>query len=138
MAVELNFDGTTFELEDDVIDSITFRVDSPEEVDSKGAISRICLIIKGNILNVSGEKTVEFARWASSATRSGFTSKAFTAKCVNKNKTVRQYELKQAFVVDYTESYDNGEGSGTFELVINQTMSDFKKDKSNVTVSGGF
>lgn len=138
MATKVVFDGTTFDFDDEIITSVAFKVESPLDVDSKAAITRICLVIKGNILNSKNDKTVEFARWAASSTRSSFQTKPFSVQCKLKDKVTRQYDLKQAFVVDYKETYGNEDGSGTFELVVNQTMHEFRKNASNVQITGGF
>ena len=46
----------------------------------------------------------------------------------------RKYFFPNAFVIDYREDFGDGEGTGTFTLVIKQ-----KKDKlAMVTVEGGY
>lgn len=138
MATKVVFDGTTFDFDDDVITSVSFKVVSPKDVESKAAIQRISLIIKGNILDGADDKSVQFARWAASATRSSFQNKPFSVQCKLKNGIVRQYDMQSAFVVDYKETYENADGTGTFELVVNQAMSKFIKTPSEVKVTGAF
>jgi hypothetical protein len=46
----------------------------------------------------------------------------------------REYNLPNAFIVDYAEDFDDAEGTGTFTLVMKQ-----KKDLiERVTIEGGF
>ena len=46
----------------------------------------------------------------------------------------RQYELPNAFIVDYSENFDNADGIGEFTLVLQQ----MKNKLSDVKVTGGF
>lgn len=122
------------ELDDKVVESAEFIVNSPENVDAKGSISNISLKITGKILNTSGEKTVDLATWATDDVHNGYEYKNVTVQYVHDEMIIREYTLPNAFAVDYSEEYGDHDGNGTFMLLVNQKHQYLE----DTTVNGGY
>ena len=60
--------------------------------------------------------------------------RSVTLKVKSGGITTRQYELPNAFIVDYHEDFESADGIGEFTLVLQQ----MKNKLADVKVTGGF
>jgi hypothetical protein len=127
--------GETIELKEGDIDSIEFKIDSPDDADAKSNKLGIIIEASGKIIQGKNEiETKKLATWALVASGAKDVERKVTAELVKSNKVIRQYYLSNAFVVDYSETI-NESGTGNFNLMIKQNRS---ISGSTVTVEGGY
>lgn len=118
------------------LDSVYFRVDTSDDSDARTTDIGNTIEIIGRV-DVDFEPTVGLYNW--SLIKPDNTNKAEVYKKVEVEITsvkddmlVRKVVFPEAFVIDYTESYSNEAGVGTFKLYLKQ-----KKDNNEVVnVSG--
>lgn len=135
MGFILNVEGTTLGVE--TIKTVNFAVEGPNESNAKTTDVAVTATITGKILTMlddGTEGTVDLANWAMTTSDNAASYKNVVIKSIAAGQVVREYTMPTAFVVDYTENYDDTEGVGTFTLVVRQ-----KKDKlSTITITGGY
>lgn len=118
------------------IDSVYFKVDTSDDSDARTTDIVNAIQIIGRI-DVDFEPTVGLYSW--SLIKPDSTNKAEVYKqvevditSVKDNILIRKVVFPEAFVVDYSESYSNETGVGTFKICLKQ-----KKDNNEgVEVSG--
>lgn len=118
--------------------SVEFMTDTPDDSNARSTDLGTTLAIVGKILTpVGGEKaddTMNIAKWSLVPAEQADCYRNVKVDVISANQVVRQIQLPNAFVVDYTEEYGDGEGTGTFKLFVKQ-----KKDKTQlVKFEGGF
>lgn len=117
--------------------SVEFSLDMPKDSNAKTSDMGVSLIITGKVLTIlddGSEETVELAQWSMVPAERSDCYRKVVVEVIVAGQVVRQYELPNAFVVDYTENYGDTEGVGTFKLVLRQ-----KKDKlKTIVVNGGY
>lgn len=135
MGFILNVEGTILGVE--TIKTVDFAVTTPNDSNAKTTDVAVTATITGKILTMlddGTEGTVELAKWAMITSENATCYKSVAIQSTAAGQVVREYTMPTAFVVDYTENYDDSEGVGTFKLVIRQ-----KKDKiQSITVNGGY
>ena len=135
MGFILEVEGTTLGV--DTIKTVDFAVTTPNDSNAKTTDVAVTATITGKILTMlddGTEGTVELAKWAMITSENATCYKNVVIKSTAAGQVVREYTMPTAFVVDYTENYDDIEGVGTFKLVVRQ-----KKDKiQTITVKGGY
>jgi len=135
----MNVVGTeTFDIPRECIRSVTFSTDIPKDSDARTADVGTSLVVKGRVLTaVDGDpfdSTRQIAVWSAIPATSAACYRNVTVKNVRGGIVEREYNLPNAFVVDYIEDFSDTEGTGTFTLVMKQ-----KKDRiEKVTIEGGF
>lgn len=135
MGFILNVEGTTLGVE--TIKTVDFEVSTPNDSNAKTTDVAVTATITGKILTMlddGTEATVDLAKWAMITSENAACYKNVVIQSTAAGQVVREYTMPTAFVVDYTENYDDIEGVGTFKLVVRQ-----KKDKiQTITVNGGY
>ena len=129
--------GNNITLGVETVQTVEFLVATPQDSNARTTDLGVTMKITGKILTIldeGSESTVELANWAMVPVEQADCYRSVTVKSVAAGQVVRQYILPTAFVVDYTETYGDTEGVGTFELIIKQ-----KKDKVQKTaITGGY
>jgi len=128
----------TFTIPKECITSAKFTTDIPMDSDARTGDVGTTLVVQGKILTaVDGapsDSTRYMALWSALPSKELACYRNVLLKNIRGNVVLREYNLPNAFVVDYKESFDDEEGVGTFTLKIKQ-----KKDRIEyVTVNGGF
>ncbi len=127
--------GTSLGVE--TVQTVDFEVDTPKDSNAKTTDMGVTMTITGKVLTMlddGTEETVDLALWSMVPAEKSDCYRTVTVDVVAAGQVVRNYELKNAFVVEYDEVYGDTEGVGTFKLVVRQ-----KKDKlKDVTINGGY
>ncbi|MBQ2802088.1 MAG: membrane-associated protease 1 [Lachnospiraceae bacterium] len=127
--------GTSLGVE--TVKTVDFEVDTPMDSNAKTTDMGVTMTITGKVLTIlddGTEETVDLALWSMVPAEKADCYRTVTVDVVSAGQVVRNYELKNAFVVEYDEVYGDTEGVGTFKLVVRQ-----KKDKlKDVTINGGY
>ncbi len=129
--------GNNITLGAETVKTVEFIAETPQDSNARTTDLGVTMKITGKILTIldeGSENTVDLACWAMVPVEQADCYRSVTVKSVAAGQVVRQYILPNAFVVDYTETYGDTEGVGTFELTIKQ-----KKDKVQKTaITGGY
>ncbi len=127
--------GTSLGVE--TVQTVDFEVDTPKDSNAKTTDMGVTMTITGKVLTMlddGTEETVDLALWSMVPAEKSDCYRTVTVDVIAAGQVVRNYELKNAFVVEYDEVYGDTEGVGTFKLVVRQ-----KKDKlKDVTINGGY
>jgi antitoxin (DNA-binding transcriptional repressor) of toxin-antitoxin stability system len=99
------------------IEHITFYVDTPDHYDMQ-TDPKNSMIITGKI--DTDEGTALLYKWAVLPATNPDCYKEISVEYTKDNQLVRKVSFSKAFVVDYSESYSNYSGVGTFTLYIRQ------------------
>lgn len=118
--------------------TVEFKTDTPQDSNARSTDLGVTLKITGKILAaVDGEaadQTMKLAQWSLVPAEVADCYRNVVVDVISASQVVRQINFPNAFVVDYTESFGDEEGVGTFYLYLKQ-----KKDKTaNVAFEGGF
>jgi hypothetical protein len=139
MGFILQVDGVdTIKLGFDNIEEVEFKTDTPYDSNARSTDLGTSLIIRGKILTpVDGDEadsTIKLAEWSLVPAEREDCYRNLTISVIAASQIVREINLTNAFVVDYTEDYGHTDGVGTFYLYVKQ-----KKDKMPlVKLEGGF
>lgn len=121
----------------ETVKTVDFEVDTPMDSNAKTTDMGVTMTITGKVLTMlddGTEETVDLALWSMVPAEKSDCYRTVTVDVISAGQVVRNYELKNAFVVEYDEVYGDTEGVGTFKLVVRQ-----KKDKlKDVTINGGY
>jgi len=128
----------SFDIPKECIKSVKFSTDIPKDSDARTADVGTSLVVTGKILTaVDGDpfdSTRQIAMWSAVPATNAACYRNVTVKNVRGGIVEREYNLPNAFIVDYAEDFDDAEGTGTFTLVMKQ-----KKDLiERVSIEGGF
>ena len=119
---------------------ITFKVEIPQDSRARTKDVGVTMIVKGKILpdtasaGNAADSTAKLMEWSVVPAEKKEAYRSVTVKVTSGGITTRQYELPNAFIVDYDENFDNAEGTGEYTLVIKQ----MKNKLADVKVTGGF
>jgi hypothetical protein len=96
------------------------------------------LVVTGKILTAlegaEVDDTIKLAKWSNVPAESADSYRDVTVRVIAAGQVVRQYNLPNAFVVDYSETFDDTAGTGRFNLIVKQ-----KKDQlAKLTLDGGY
>jgi hypothetical protein len=124
--------GDSFELDQNVVKSVTYKTDTPDDSNARSHDVGCIMIITGEFVQAAEENTKKMAKWT---LEKDTPYKNVVVKSVaTSGTTIREYTFTCAFVVDYTEEFADVSGHGTFTLVIKQ-----RKDKNDeVKIEGGY
>lgn len=121
----------------EAIRTVEYSVDTPKDTNAKTTDMGSTLTITGKILTIlddGTEATVDLAKWAMVPAEKKDCYRNVEVEVISGGLVVRQYQMPNAFIVDYAEDYGDTEGVGTFRLVMKQ-----KKDKLNkIVINGGY
>lgn len=139
MGFKVKVEGAeSFDLNIESILNVEFNTDTPDDSNARSTDLGTTLAISGKILTpVDGEaadNTIKLAQWSLVPAEKADCYRNVKVDVISASQVVRQITLPNAYVVDYSESYGDEEGIGTFKLLVKQ-----KKDKTkNVKFEGGF
>lgn len=125
-------------LSETVMTDIEFSMMTPQDSNARSTDQYIQLVLKGRIIpSVGGavrEATVAIDNWASVVDGDLDAYRPVTVRVIEAGIVVREYNLPNAFVVDYEVDYSDVEGNGKFMLKVRQ-----RKDKSkDASIEGGY
>ncbi|MFW6281361.1 MAG: membrane-associated protease 1 [bacterium] len=128
----------TIELGSDNITSVTYESDTPDDSNARASDIGSSIIVRGKIITaVDGETaddTRKLAIWSLVKAEKADAYRKATLEIIAADQVIRKIFFPNAFVIDYTEDFDHGEGTGKFVLVLRQ-----KKDRNElVTIEGGY
>ena len=127
-------------LEEESTRQIIFKVEIPQDSRARTKDIGVTLIVKGKILpdtesaGNAADSTAKLLEWSNIPAEKKEAYRSITVTVQSGGVTTRQYELPNAFIVDYYETFENAEGIGEFTLVLKQ----MKNKTSAVKVTGGF
>ena len=127
-------------LEAESTEQISFKVEIPQDSRARTKDVGVTMIIKGKIMpdtasaGNAADSTAKLMEWSVVPAEKKEAYKGVTVKVTSGGITTRQYELPNAFIVDYNEDFDNAEGVGEYTLIIKQ----MKNKLADVKVTGGF
>ncbi len=119
---------------------ITFKVEIPQDSRARTKDVGVTMVVKGKIMpdtasaGNAADSTAKLMEWSVIPAEKKEAYKGVTVKVTSGGITTRQYELPNAFIVDYVEDFDNSEGVGEYTLTIKQ----MKNKLADVKVTGGF
>jgi len=128
----------TIRLTEKIMQEVEYCMITPKDANARSTDQYTQLAIRGRIIpsvaSAEEEPTVALDKWAAVTDDRPDAYRPVHAVVVQSGVTVREYNLPNAFVVDYVVDYSDEEGNGTFSLLVRQ-----KKDKTkDVAVEGGF
>jgi len=139
MGFTLKIEGSeTIDLKKENIKTVKFLTDIPDDSNARSTDLASSVTITGKILAAANggtaDDTMKLAKWSLVPAEKADCYRKATIEVDAADQVVRKFYFPNAFVVDYTESFGDTEGTGTFELVIKQ-----KKDKlTDLTIQGGY
>lgn len=110
-------DGTILE---ECIEHVSFCTETTNDYNSRHTSPRNSMIITGKI--DTAEKTSSLYKWALLSGTNPECYKEITVEQYQKELLVRKVTFSKAFVIDYSESYSNYAGVGTFTLYVRQIL----------------
>ncbi|UJF32222.1 membrane-associated protease 1 [Paenibacillus hexagrammi] len=139
MGFRLKVEGSeTIELGMDNIRTVEFDTDTPDDSNARSTDVGVTLKISGKIITATdgdnADDTMKLATWSLVSAEKADCYRKVTLEVIAADQVIRKVYFPNAFVVDYSESFGDVEGVGTFTLLIKQ-----KKDKTEFTkVEGGY
>ncbi|MBR6013850.1 MAG: membrane-associated protease 1 [Selenomonadaceae bacterium] len=127
-------------LEAESTEQISFQVEIPQDSRARTKDVGVTMIIKGKILpdtesaGNAADSTAKLMEWSIVPAEKKEAYRSVKVQVTSGGITTRQYELPNAFIVDYFEDFTDAEGVGQFTLKIKQ----MKNKLSGVKVTGGF
>lgn len=119
-------------LEQESISSAKYYSNTPDDSNSRATDLTVSIELEGKIL--SEDMTKQLTEWSLLSTGSSNEYRYVTLDVIREGNVIRKITLPNAFVVDYSEEFDNKEGNGKFILLIRQ-----KKEKiKDILVEGGY
>ena len=128
----------TIELGSDNITGVIYESDTPDDSNARATDIGSSMIIKGKIITAvdgsEADDTRKIAIWSLVKAESADAYRDATLETIAADQVIRKINFPNAFVVDYTETFDHSQGVGQFELVLRQ-----KKDRNElVSIEGGY
>lgn len=125
--------GVSFELNEDIINSVRYMTDTPNDENSRSNDVSAILEITGSLSQNEQDlqETKKVAVW-SLEKKNPYMN--IVVQQVSSTLMMREYTFTRAFCVDYTEEFYEDQGNGKFTLIIKQE----KKDIEKVKIEGGY
>lgn len=139
MGFRLKVEGQeAFELGADNIQTVKYKTDTPDDSNARSTDVGSILTVTGKIITAvdgdAADATLKLGLWSLVSAEKADCYRKVTLEVVAADQVVRKISIPNAFVVDYTESFGDTEGVGTYELIIKQ-----KRDKNEfVKLEGGY
>lgn len=127
-------------LEPESTAQITFKVEIPQDSRARTKDVGVTMTVKGKIMpdtesaGNAADSTAKLMEWSVVPAEKKEAYRSVTVKVTSGGITTRQYEMPNAFIVDYYEDFTNAEGVGEYTLIIKQ----MKNKLADVKVTGGF
>lgn len=140
MALNFSTDNPKIELEEESTRQIIFKVEIPQDSRARTKDVGVTMTVKGKILpdtanaGNAADSTAKLMEWSIVPAEKKEAYRSVTVKVKSGGIVTRQYEMPNAFIVDYFETFANSEGVGEFTLIIKQ----MKNKLADVKVTGGF
>ena len=140
MALNFSTDNPKIELEEESTRQIIFKVEIPPDSRARTKDVGVTMTVKGKILpdtanaGNAADSTAKLMEWSIVPAEKKEAYRSVTIKVKSGGIVTRQYELPNAFIVDYFETFANSVGVGEFTLIIKQ----MKNKLADVKVTGGF
>lgn len=140
MAFAFSTDNPKIELEEESTKQVIFKVEIPPDSRARTKDVGVTLLVKGKILpdtsdsGNAADSTAKLMEWSVIPAEKKEAYRSVTVKIKSGGVVTRQYELPNAFIVDYFETFANSEGVGEFTLRLKQ----MKNKLADVKVTGGF
>lgn len=115
-------------LKDTIVTSVKLISDTPDDSNARSNDLAIGLQVKGRIISseIDGDPTLQLAKWSLIPVEDASCYAEVKVDYDHANTTVRSIQMNNAFIVSYSESFDDENGVGTFDLMLRQ-----KKDRNN-------
>lgn len=139
MGFRLKVEGAeTIELGIDSIQSVKYETDTPDDSNARSTDVGSILTVSGKVLTATdgdnADDTIKLALWSLVSAEKADCYRKVTLEVIAADQVVRKIHIPNAFVVDYTETFADASGVGTFDLVVKQ-----KRDKNEfVKIEGGY
>jgi hypothetical protein len=127
-------------LEAESTEQISFSVEIPQDSRARTKDVGVTMIIKGKIMpdtesaGNAADSTAKLMEWSIVPAEKKEAYRSVKVQVTSGVITTRQYELPNAFIVDYFEDFTDAEGVGQFTLKLKQ----MKNKLADVKVTGGF
>ena len=127
-------------LEAESTEQIRFQVEIPQDSRARTKDVGVTMIIKGKIMpdtesaGNAADSTAKLMEWSVVPAEKKEAYRSVKVQVTSGGITTRQYELPNAFIVDYFEDFADAEGIDNFTLKIKQ----MKNKLADVKVTGGF
>lgn len=139
MGFKVKIEGAeAIELDVASITTVKFSMDTPVDSNARSTDLGATVTVSGKILAAAdggkADDTIKLGKWSLVTAEKADCYRKATVEVLAADQIVRKFYFPNAFVVAYTESFGDTEGTGTFELVLKQ-----KKDKlTDLTIEGGY
>ena len=122
----------------DNITTVKYISDTPDDSNARVSDLGVVLEVNGKIITpVNGEEaddTKKMAKWSLVPAESSDAYRELSLEVISGSVVVRKIDLPNAFILDYTEDYNDKGGVGEFKAIFKQ-----KKEKiETVTIEGGY
>lgn len=140
MAFLFSTEDPEIEIEEESTREIIFKVEIPQDSRARTKDVGVTLTVKGKIMadtesaGNAADSTAKLMEWSVVPAEKKEAYRAVTVKVTSGGIATRQYELPNAFIVDYSENFENDSGIGEFTLILKQ----MKNKLADVKVTGGF
>ena len=140
MALEFSTADPEITLETESTKKIIFKVDIPQDSRARTKDVGVTLTVIGKIMadtasaGNAADSTAKLMDWSVVPAEKKEAYRSVTVKVTSGGIVTRQYELPNAFIVDYYEDFENADGIGEFTLILKQ----MKNKLADVKVTGGF
>ncbi len=140
MALAFSTGDPQITLEEESAKKVIFKVEIPPDSRARTKDVGATLTIVGKILadtsqaGNAADSTAKIMEWSVVPSEKKEAYRSVTLKVTSGGIVTRQYELPNAFIVDYHEDFENDDGIGEFTLVLKQ----MKNKMADVKVTGGF
>ncbi|SFR97503.1 membrane-associated protease 1 [Anaeromicropila populeti] len=128
--------GSKIDLSVKTIEAVEFIAAVPQDSNARSASLGATMIITGKILTLfeGSEESLGLSEWSRVPSTEAECYRKVSVEVIAAGQVVRQYEFSKAFVVDYTEEFDDETGTGKYILTVRQ-----KKDNiTDIAINGGF
>ena len=106
----------------DNITTVKYISDTPDDSNARASDLGVILEVNGKIITpVNGEEaddTKKMAKWSLIPAESSDAYRELTLEVISGSVVVRKIDLPNAFILDYTEDYNDKGGVGEFKAVL--------------------
>ena len=140
MALAFSTADPEITLEETSAKKIIFKVEIPPDSRARTKDVGVTLTVIGKILadtsqaGNAADSTAKIMAWSVVPSEKKEAYRSVKVKVKSGGIVTRQYELPNAYIVDYHEDFENADGIGEFTLKLKQ----MKNKLSDVKVTGGF
>jgi len=140
MALAFSTADPEIKIEEESTKKVIFKVEIPPDSRARTKDVGVTLTVIGKIraetgqLGNAADSTAKLMEWSVVPSEKKEAYRKVTLKVTSGGIVTRQYELPNAFIVDYHEDFESDDGIGEFTLVLKQ----MKNKMADVKVTGGF